>query len=61
MRLAIGPVERVRDGRGSVEETASYVEHVRRVLLRDDAVAPDSLLERTKARQAQDLRGGGPG
>ncbi len=38
MRLAIGPVQRVRNGRGSVEETGSYVEYVRAVLVRHDAV-----------------------
>ncbi len=61
MRLAIGPVQRVRNGRGSVEETASYVEYVRAVLVRHGAVVLDPSTERTEARRAQALRWGCPG
>ncbi len=61
MRLAIGPVQRVRDGRGSVEETASYVEYVRAVLVRHDAVVLDPSTECTETRWPQDLRWGCPG
>ncbi len=48
MRLAIGPVQRVRNGRGSVEETVTHVEHARSVLVRHDTV--------TEAQWAQGLR-----
>ena len=61
MRLAIGPVQRVRYGRGSVEETAAYVEYVRAVLVRHDLVVLDPYPECTEARRAQDLRWGCPG
>ena len=49
MRLAIGPVQRVRNGRGGVEETAFYVEYVRAVLVRHDAIVLDLSTECTEA------------
>ncbi len=61
MRLAIGPVQRVRNRRGSVEETASYVEYVRAVVVRHDAVVLNPYTECTEARRAQALRWGCPG
>ena len=61
MRLAIGPVQRVRDERGSVEETASYVGHVSTVLVRHDAVVLDPYTKCTEVRRAQALRWGCPG
>ncbi len=39
----------------------THVEHVRAVLVRHDAVAPDPYTERTEARRARALRWGCPG
>ena len=61
MGLDNGLVPRVRDGRGRNEGTAYYIEHVRTVLLRDGAVAPGSLSERTETRRERAFRRSFPG
>ncbi len=61
MSLANGLVERARNGRRSIEITAPYIEHVRIVLVRHDAVAPNPCTEPTEARREVSSCGGFPG